>query len=61
MAICPKCQSEMVAHGAKMLCRCGYQYALPQKKPTYNELLLFIEDMEYEKQFDYWLEVKDGM
>ena len=32
-----------------------------ERKPTYDELMQFIEDMEYEKQLECWLEAKDGM
>ena len=61
MAVCPKCSQEMVAQNGKMVCECGYQYALPKRIPTYNDLMQFIEDWEYENQLETWMEIKDGM
>lgn len=59
MAICPRCSKEMVADGNQMVCRCGYQYDLPERLPTYTELLEFIHDEDLECQLECWLEVKD--
>jgi len=59
MAVCPKCSHEMVAQDGKMICKCGYQYSLLKRIPTYKELLQFIKDNEYEKQLAYWMEVKN--
>ena len=41
-----------------MVCLCGYQYNLPERIPTYNELMEFIREMDYEKELEAWLEVK---
>ena len=58
MAVCPKCSQEMFIQGGKMVCLCGYQYNLPERIPTYNELMEFIREMDYEKELEAWLEVK---
>ena len=40
MASCPKCESTMIPEYGKMRCRvCSYQYDLPTKMPSYDELL----------------------
>lgn len=59
MAICPKCSKEMSVQAGRMVCSCGYQYALPQRVPTYQELIRFIRDMDYEKTLECWMEIKD--
>ena len=58
MPICPRCQSETVVHSGKMVCPCGYQYNLSKKVPTYNELMEFIKEMDYEKELESWLEME---
>lgn len=59
MSVCPRCSQGMVALNKKMKCPfCGYQYDLPRKMPTYNELMEFIREMGYEHDLELWLEVE---
>ena len=58
MPQCPKCSQEMSLKGKRMECQCGYSYRLPKRKPTYNELLTFIQDNQYEQELQDWLEVE---
>lgn len=59
MAVCPKCSKEMSIQGDKMVCSCGYQYSLPKKIPSYQELIDFIKENEYEQELECWLEVSN--
>ena len=59
MAVCPKCSQVMFAQGDKMVCLCGYQYRLPQRKPTYEQLIQFLQDNQYEQELQDWLEAKN--